>query len=195
MDEEDCYKVYQKINQETTVLPEDFKELLFDLNICPFLTLNPELTIVMHNSCNTIVGFACAVIDCKIFNRNKEVCWIPNMCEKYPLEKCVTNLPGFVKNTVNFFHNFKYECPTSVYTTYPSMLTVGILKEDLMMNSSIAKQMITVILAALRSNGSFGVHVCLEDGQCSDIDFYSKLGFNEIFRDNENSLIYLGRQY
>lgn len=195
MDEEEVYKVYQKINQDTNILPENFKELLFDLNICPFLTLNPELTIVMHNSCNVITGYACAVVDCKIFNRNKEYCWIPNMCEKYPLEECVGNLPLIVQNTVNSFHNFKYECPSFVHTTYPSMLTLGILKEDLILNNSIAKQMITVILSVLRSNGSFGVHICLSDAQCDETDFYLKLGFNEIFRDNEKSLIYLGRQY
>lgn len=196
MDEEQVFKVYQKIDQDSQKLTEDFKELLFDLNICPFLTLNPELTIVMHNSCDNIIGYACAVVDCKIFNRNKEVCWIPSMCEKYPLEKFV-NLPDldFVKNNVNTFHNFKYDCPTCVYSTYPSILTLGILKDDLILNSSIAKQMVTVLLAALRSNGSFGVHVCLNDVQCGDIDFYLKLGFNEIFRDNDNSLIYLGRQF
>lgn len=195
MDEEEVYNLYQKLNQDTNILPEDFKELLFDLNICPFLTLNPELTIVMHNSCNVVIGYACAVIDCKVFNRTKSICWIPNMCEKYPLEKNVSNLPSFVKNTVNLFHNFKYECPSCVYTTYPSMLSLGILKEDLILNNSLAKQLTTVILSALRANGSFGVHICLDDGQCGEIDFYMKLGFNEIFRDNENSLIYLGRQY
>lgn len=195
MDEEKVYKVYQKIDQDTNILPEDYKELLFDLNICPYLTLNPELTIVMHNSCNVIVGYACAVIDCKVFNRNKEYCWIPNMCEKYPIEKCVGNLPALVQNTVNFFHNFKYECPQFVYAKYPSMLSLGILKEDLILNNSIAKQMITVILCALRSNGSFGVHICLNSGQCGDIEFYQKLGFSEVLRDHESSLVYLGRQY
>lgn len=195
MDEEEVYKVYQKLNQDIHILPEDFKELLFDLNICPYLTLNPELTIVMYNSCNVVIGYACAVIDCKVFNRNKSICWIPNMCEKYPLEKNVSGLPGFVQNTVNLFHNFKYECPSCVYATYPSMLSLGILKEDLILNNSLAKQMTTVILSALRANGSFGVHISLNDGQCGEMDFYLKLGFNEIFRDNENSLIYLGRQY
>ncbi|KAL5282972.1 MGEA5 family protein [Megaselia abdita] len=195
MDEEEVYNVYQKTNQDTNILPENFKELLFDLNICPFLTLNPELAIVMHNTCNIIIGYACAVVDCKIFNRNKEICWIPNMCEKYPLEKCESSLPVFVKTTVNGFHNFKYECPPCVYSTYPSILSLGILKDDLIMNSSLAKQILTVLLAALRSNGSFGVHICLDDRQCGEMDFYLKLGFNEIFRDTENSTIYLGRQY
>lgn len=99
------------------------------------------------------------------------------MCEKYPITLLDTpNLTQAAKDAINWFHNFKYDCPTSVLTSYPSIMTCCILKDQLETDQSVCKRLICVLLAALRTNGSCGVHVCINRSDSYMHQFYGKLG-------------------
>lgn len=52
----------------------------------PYITLHPELCMVVEED-GALVGYACAVLDCKKFKQKQEVAWIPEMCEKYPKDQ------------------------------------------------------------------------------------------------------------
>lgn len=120
--------------------------------------------------------------------------WIPEMCIKYPMNLLNDpTLSNTARDSINHFHNFKYDFPQEVLSTHASIITCCILKEHLMIDQNVGKRLMTVLLAALRSNGNFGAFCCINRTDNFLHEFYSKLGFIEIF--SENSKIYLGRNF
>lgn len=191
-----CHKTCRDGSDCSELFPEGFQQgIPSDRLVGPFLTLVPELCMVIESN-GGIVGYACAALDAKVFYRNQEMCWLPEMCQKYPLS--LLDLPETTqaaKETINHFHNFKFASPQAVLGTHPSIITCCILKEQLMIDQSVCKGVITVLLAALRSNGSFGVHVCINRTDGNMFQFYSKLGFVELHQDELQSKLYLGRNF
>lgn len=189
-----CQTVFKTPNQQN--LPENLVESISDNIVGPFITLTPEFCMVALNSFNTIIGYVCAAPDLKTFVRNTEVAWIPNMLEKYPLSllESTENIDDATKDIINGFYNFKYDSPPEIALSHPSVMTVGILNADLAMDG-IAKRLVTAMLAALRSNGSFGVHVRINEKETNQIQFYTKLGFTEIYRSLDNGQIFFGRHF
>ncbi|XP_055907618.1 protein O-GlcNAcase isoform X1 [Eupeodes corollae] len=197
IDEPDVNRVCQEVFKASDkILPGNLGESISDNTVGPFITLTPEFCMVALNSFNTIIGYGCAAPDLKTFVRNFEMCWIPSMHEKYPLSllESTENLDEEIKDIINGFYNFKYDCPQEIIASHPSVMTVGILNEDLAMDG-IAKRLVTALLAALRSNGSFGVHVRLSEKETNQIQFYTKLGFTEIHRNVNSGQIYFGRHF
>ncbi|GAB0086403.1 O-GlcNAcase [Sergentomyia squamirostris] len=197
-DEDTVYSICHKVCRDSLDGPENFPENLHSISadhlVGPFITINPEFCMVMECGSLGMVGYICAALDTKVFYKNQQMCWLPAMCLKYPVEMLDSSeLPQSIKDSINYFHNFKYECPQEVLNTYPSMMTCGVLKEQLNHDPSVAKRLITVLLAALRSNGSFGVHVCINRADRYMHQFYTKLGFSEITQDTMR--IYLGRNF
>lgn len=116
------------------------------------------------------------------------------MCEKYPLSLLDTpNLTQAAKDAINWFHNFKYDCPASVLGSYPSIMTCCILADQLDQDQSVCKRLMCVVLAALRTNGSCGVHVTINSTDSYMQQFYGKLGFNEVYHDHAKLI--LGRNF
>lgn len=199
-DEDEIYRVCQKKSCDesisTELYPENIRNITADHLVGPFVTINPELCMVVQNASNVMVGYACAALDARIFYRNQEMCWVPAMCEKYPLSLMDSDdLPTTAKKSIQNFHHFKYDCPSEVLNTHPSIMTCFVLDEEMATDQSVGKRLVIVLLAALRSNGSFGVHVCINQSDSHLFQFYSKMGFSEIYRDSGNSRIYLGRNF
>lgn len=120
--------------------------------------------------------------------------WLPQMCEKYPLSLLETpNLTQASKDAINWFHNFKYDVPANVLNAYPSLLTCCVLKDQLETDPSVCKRLICVLLAALRTNGSCGIHAVINRTDAYMQQFYGKLGFNEVFHDHAKTI--LGRSF
>lgn len=118
--------------------------------------------------------------------------WVPEMCLKYPMSLLdEPNLSHAARGTIKHFHGFKYEFPQTVLATHASIITCCILKDHLIIDQNIGKRLITVLLAALRSNGSFGVFCCINRSDNFLYDFYVKLGFVEMYSDDSKT--YLGR--
>lgn len=191
-----CHKTCRDGSDCTELFPKNLQSIPADRLVGPFVTINPELCIVVEDSKNELVGYACAALDAKLFYRNQEMCWLPAMCLKYPmvLLESPDELTPTAIDSINHFHNFKYDCPQDVLSTHPSIMTCCILKEHFTNDQSVAKRLVTVLLAALRSNGSSGVHACINQTDRFMHQFYSKLGFTEINHDC-NGKVYLGRNF
>lgn len=124
------------------------------------------------------------------------MCWIPEMCIKYPLSLLDSpDLTQAAKDSINHFHNFKYDGPQDVLNSHGSIMTCCLLKSQIESDESVYKRLVTVLLAALRANGSFGVHVCINQTDHFLHQFYAKLGFQEVFHDIINSRVFLGRNF
>lgn len=192
---------------------DTLKSVLADRYLGPFLTIAPQLCIVAENNSSEVVGYACAATDTKTFLRNMEQCWVPEMCLKYPLSIVENGAPSqepassptgttaqanqLARDCILYFHNFKNDYPAVVLNTHPSILSTRILKPHLLEDEALGKRLVTVLLAMLRSNGSSsGVHVCIEQTDQFMYQFYSKLGFVELYReDGGDSVVYLGRNF
>ena len=55
------------------VIIDILKDLPGDRLVGPYITINPELCMVIENSDYKIIGYACAALDAKVFFRNQEV--------------------------------------------------------------------------------------------------------------------------
>lgn len=198
-------------SSSTSLLPvieKSFKDLIADYVVGPFITLQPEFCIVASDSAGKIIGFAAAALNYKIFARNASVSWMPEMCEKYPLtlyDNVLSNGKSFsnceqlnriMSSMISEFHHYEPQCPVEVSNSYPAIMTMAVLDRALASDNGIAKRLITVLLATLRANGCFGVHVRLpaKDVGLQLIQYYMKLGFLEIYRDGDHS-IYFGRRF
>lgn len=118
------------------------------------------------------------------------------MCEKYPLSLVdSTDIMHTQesKDAINEFHNFTYDTPATVLSTYPSIMTCCVYKDQLEFDPSVCKRLVCVLLASLRTNGSSGVHCVINSTDSYMQQFYSKLGFIEILQ--EYNKTFLGRKF
>lgn len=199
-DESDLYRICHNTCRDgsdcTELFPDNLQTIPADRLVGPFITINPEFCMIIQNVTNGLIGYACAALDAKAFYRKQEMCWIPAMCVKYPISLVNSgDITPAAAESINHFHNFKYDCPQEVLTTHPSIMACSILKDHMTADQSVGKRLVTVLLAALRANGSFGVHVCLNKTDRNMSQFYSKLGFVELYQDSINTRIYLGRNF
>ncbi|KAF9408308.1 hypothetical protein HW555_011977 [Spodoptera exigua] len=169
-----CHKTCRDGSDCSDLFPSDLQTLPADRLVAPFLTLYPELCMVIEDDEECvpqevdpsgddddkrtsetrlngvkpeIVGYACAVLNSKEFYKRQEIAWIPEMCNKYP-----------------------------------EQLTE---RQDL---SQAAKVCGTIIL------GASGVHACINATDHYLHQFYSKLGFVELHRGTAGRL-YLARAF
>lgn len=89
MDEEVVYDVCIRTCkdglEDPLPYPKELKNLQADRIVGPYLTLHPEFCFVVEDEVG-VIGYACASPDYKKFRVKQEVSWIPEMCEKYPLD-------------------------------------------------------------------------------------------------------------
>ncbi|XP_076762046.1 O-GlcNAcase isoform X2 [Xylocopa sonorina] len=142
-----------------------------------FLTLSPELCMVVEDE-SGIVGYALAALNVKSYNQKLAVSWIRELRMKYPLEEGINELPENVQDAIRYFHSFVPDVPEQLCRQHPSKLLCAILPS--VTDQSVPKRLITCILAALRANGSFGVHTTMSSTDKESHEFYSKLGFIDL---------------
>lgn len=108
-DEEVVYKICIRTSkdglEDPLPYPDNLKNLLADRIVGPYLTLQPEFCFVVEDD-SGVVGYVCAAQDYKKFRAKMEIAWIPQMCEKYPLD-CVTDMHKFAQ-VINCNYYFIY---------------------------------------------------------------------------------------
>ncbi|KAH8281080.1 hypothetical protein KR054_010184 [Drosophila jambulina] len=188
-------------------LPASVASIVADGMVGAFVTLSPEFSIVAYDDNNCIVGYACAALDVSIFRRNQELCWYTEMREKYPKELGLPEsetgeaLAQLVARFVEQFHGSSSgsegaeQCPVEVSGSFPAVICAGTFREAEERDSGISKRLLTVLLAALRANGCFGVHVCIPERDVGQVNFYTRIGFVDVYREEATKCIYMGRRF
>lgn len=189
-------------NHITFPLPIPVSNIVADAIVGAHLTLCPELCFVAYDENNSIVGYVCAALDVNIFQRNLDLCWYTELREKYPKDLCLQeseeHLKPFVIQFVEQFHRSSEaleQCPAEVSGSFPAVLKAATLREVEEHDAGIMKRLLTVLLAALRANGCFGIHVCIPELDAGQVAFYSRIGFVDIYRDEATKCIYMGRRF
>ncbi|KAM8706923.1 hypothetical protein ACLKA7_011083 [Drosophila subpalustris] len=188
-------------DDDEILLPAHLADIVADAVVGAHLTLQPEFCVVAHDNTDSIVGYACGALDVNAFQRNVDICWLPELREKYPRTLLETDAAGsskahkMVAEFVETFHNCAAVCPSEVFGTFPALLSAGTLREAEQRDNGIVKRLLTVLLAALRANGCFGVHVCVPEQDTEQMSFYTKIGFIEVYRNEISKCIYLGRRF
>ncbi|XP_029047483.2 protein O-GlcNAcase isoform X2 [Osmia bicornis bicornis] len=142
-----------------------------------FLTLSPELCMIVEDE-SGVVGYALAALNVKSHYQKLAASWIPELRMKYPLDDNISNLPHDIQDSIRYFHSFVPDVPEQLCRQHPSKLYCAVLPN--VMDQSVPKRLITCILAALRANGSFGVHTTMSITDKESHEFYSKLGFVDL---------------
>lgn len=190
-----CHRTCRDGSDCSALFPGDLQSIPADRLIGPFVTLTPELCVVVVDGTD-LMGYACAALDARQFYRQQEMCWMPAMCAKYPLALLdqPERLTPTAIETIRHFHHFKYECPAEVLASHPSIITCSVVQEQFMADQSVAKRLVTVLLAALRANGSAGVHGVINNTDLFLRSFYAKLGFVEL-HEEPSGKVYMGRNF
>ncbi|KAF4521040.1 hypothetical protein B566_EDAN008112 [Ephemera danica] len=196
-DEAAVYEVCRKTCDDgmdgTEVYP-GVPNLIGDRSVGSFLTLSPEFCFVVEDCDWGVVGYALAALDARQFASKVTAAWVPEMCEKYPKpEPKESDMMSVAEETILGFHNYKSDVPDSILTHHPSCLTSALLTS--VMDQSVAKRLITCLLAALRANGSFGCHIELNVSDKYLQEFYTKLGFTELGLGLTQDTVFLGRTF
>lgn len=193
-----------KEDEDDILLSSQLADIVADCIVGAHLTLHPEFAIVAYDNSDNIIGYACGALDVSIFQRNMDICWLPELREKYPkalLESETGDGTGKSQKLLTHFKELIHGstggvvCPTEVSGSFPAVLSAATLREAEQRDSGVAKRLLTVLLAALRANGCFGVHVSLPEEDAEQLSFYTKMGFIEVYRNESNKCIYLGRRF
>lgn len=170
-DEDAIYAVCNKICNCVT------SSAIADRLVGGFLTLSPELCMVVEDE-SGIVGYALAALNVKSYYQKLAVSWIPELRMKYPLDDNINDLSQNVQDAIRYFHSFVPDVSDQLCRQHPSKLLCAVLPS--VTDQSVPKRLITCILAALRANGSFGVHTTMSCTDKESHEFYSKLGFVDL---------------
>ncbi|XP_074095646.1 O-GlcNAcase isoform X1 [Cotesia typhae] len=163
--------VYALCNQITGVTGTS---AVADRLVGGFLTISPEFCMMVEDD-SGLVGYALTALNIKTYYKKMAVAWIPELKAKYPLEDITNDLPESVQEAIRYFHSFSPEVPEQLSQQFPSLVMCSLLPT--VTDQSIAKRLITCSLAALRANGSFGIHTTISAMDKESHEFYGKLGF------------------
>nr|CAG4651614.1 EOG090X01OH [Triops cancriformis] len=191
-DESQVYRICEQLYNSKIApsLLAKHPQLIGDKLLGAFLALSTELCFVVEDDTG-IVGYAVAAANAKQFLQRCQVAWVPELERKY----AAVLQDEFVKELMESLQKDRSEAEV-FYNQHPSQLSVGLLSS--IGDQSVAKRLVTCVVAALRAHGSSGCHVEVELEDTTAVEFYGKLGFMEIKREignREDSKSYFGRVF
>ncbi|CAG0883171.1 unnamed protein product [Cyprideis torosa] len=166
------------------------KDLIPDRVLGGYLTLSPEFCFVVEDDRGNLCGYAVAALNARKFRNAVHVAWLPELRRKYPME---SGINPAIEEMILLVHSDLPDIPDSVYKAHNSVVRLAVLR--CVQDVSIPKRLLTCLLAALRSQGSFGAYVEMSPTDKNSLDFYTKLGFAPIPRDEDDGRTFVGRNY
>jgi ribosomal protein S18 acetylase RimI-like enzyme len=163
--------------QDATSLFEDPK-LLGHFFAAPYGLFEPSLAFVAEDT-HGVGGYILGALDTQAFQEQLERTWWPSLRIRYPDPP--PGLPAQQwtpdQHVAHMIHH-PWHIPDELATRYPSHLHIDLLPR--LQASGYGRQLTTTLIAALRAQGSQGVHLHVPRGNPSAAGFYRHLGFTEL---------------
>lgn len=192
-DEPGAYHVCLKTGnhgQDGAQLYRDDPDALGRIFVGPYLTLEPELSLVLDDD-QGICGYALGALDSRAFYARYESEWRPRLCAAFaephgdPTRWTPTERVHFA------YHHPDYFCPEP-YETYPSHLHIDLLPRA--QGRGYGRRMIEQLLDRLRQRRSPGAHLGVSLLNSRARAFYAHRGFTELTRtgSGDDTCVYMG---
>jgi ribosomal protein S18 acetylase RimI-like enzyme len=179
-DLEDLYRICLQTadsGEDATALFSD-PHLAGDVFAVPYAVLEPSLAFVAQDELG-VCGYIVAALDTRAFEERLEREWWPAMRVKYPEPTPgeVEALPKVVRYAVQDIHHPWHDSDELVQP-YPSHLHIDLLPRA--QGRGVGRELINTLTAALRKQGSQGLHLFVTLRNTRAIGFYDHVGFNRL---------------
>jgi len=159
------------------------KEMLGDVYLRPYLEFESDLAFVLVKS-KEVVGYAVGALDTYEFSDLMNSRWLPGLRDKYsPLAA------SFNEDEAKLWELIQepFSADPRILERYPSHLHIDLLPSA--QGSGYGRSMMAVLLEALHSAGSIGVHLGISRANEGASLFYEKIGF-QVLSEADTYLIY-----
>nr|XP_015199304.1 PREDICTED: protein O-GlcNAcase-like [Lepisosteus oculatus] len=180
-DKVELYRICRQLHLKTQSSPDGHQphpDLMGDRWLGACFALCPEYSFVLEDE-RGLCGCALGALDIRAFLKRSEATWLPTMREKHPRGPGAASHPA-AQEALQYFHSEHPDYPDSLLYHFPSVLRLEALPEVL--DTSVTRSLVTSLLSALKANGSQGVFCEVLPTDRSRLEFFTKLGFLEIFR-------------
>lgn len=168
----------------------DDPRALGNIYVGPYLKLEPDLAFVLEDR-EGVCGYVLGALDSKTFYHAHVHDWLPGIRHAHPEP---TGDPASWTRTQKLYYEYYHPdvFTPEPYEEYPSHLHIDLLPRA--QGRGLGREMMNVLLAALISRCSPGVHLGMNLYNARAERFYKQLGFHELARVGQNSL-YLGKHF
>lgn len=153
------------------------RRLFGELFAAPYAMLEPEHAFVLDDGTGRAVGYVLGALDTVAFERRCEERWWPTLRERHPQRPDGRSLDDLL---VHLLHHRTLADP-AVLGDHPSHLHIDLLPQA--QGAGWGRRLLDVLLAALRRDGSSGVHWGVSTRNERALAFYRHLGFAELRED------------
>lgn len=159
------------------------RAILGDLYAGAYGRFAPQLAFVAEDEAG-VCGFTLGVLDTAGFAARLEREWWPALRQRY---RDPSDIPAEKRNAdqraANLIHHPPM-MPGKILAAYPSHLHIDVLPR--LQGLGVGGRLMQMLLDALRTAGSVGVHLVVSAGNPRAIGFYQHVGFHELSRDPES---------
>jgi ribosomal protein S18 acetylase RimI-like enzyme len=156
----------------------DDPRLLGHFFAAPYGLFEPALAFVAEDT-SGVGGYILGALDTRAFEERLERTWWPTLRARYPDPPA--SVPGEQltpdQRVAHMIHH-PWHIPDELAARYPSHLHIDLLPR--LQASGLGSQMTKTLIAALRSQGSPGVHLHVPRGNQHAAGFYRHIGFTEL---------------
>jgi len=165
----------------------DDPKALGHLFVGPYLKLEPDLAFVLEDP-QGVCGYALGALDSKQYYQAYRMEWLPQLRQRHPEP---TGDPAQWTRTQKVYYEYHHPdiFMPAPYEAYPSHLHIDLLPRA--QGCGLGREMMAVLLAALVTKGSPGVHLGMGATNARAERFYKKLGFHQLAR--RGDVLYLGK--
>jgi GNAT superfamily N-acetyltransferase len=163
--------------QDATSLHQDSR-LLGHCFAAPYGLFEPSLAFVADDA-SGVAGYVLGTLDSQSFEKRLERDWWPGLRARYP--EPPPSLPAAEwtpdQQMAHIIHH-PFSTPNELAARYPSELHVNLLPR--LQARGYGRQMIETLIAAMRDQGSVGVHLHVNLRNQRAASFYGHIGFTQL---------------
>lgn len=148
----------------------------------PYLLFPEAVALVVHDD-EGVAGYCLGVPDTAAFERWVEQVWQPPLRERHPRGSGRGSDAGLVERLHAPTHTDE-----ELLAAHPAHLHVDLLPR--LQGRGAGRRLVEAMTARLCAAGAPGIHVGVDTANTRAVAFYERLGFTEIGRPDEDTLLY-----